>query len=713
MVLLRKIPSVRTNLSILRRKLYNHNAKDCKSAARETDNDLSVSVFLRANSILASAEDGVERTIGHHQVYESLKKIAAENRFSTDIYHVGRIVADHALTISPKIQEARIRIRLLGKEGSHLEKSGPDLIDRSQHGELQISKLREDPPLKGTISQTWSTELIEYTVKNLPLKVAIGTLTHKRGRDQPILLDVTLRAQARDNVRNDDDQRLGGNHVSSNSQPALGYFRLIDDIVELVDTSSFLTTEALASKIADIMFSSWSSKGIPHTLDEVTIRIRKPGVYKEASTVGVEITRTKAMHGSADSGFITQLNAKGKHQAFIALGSNLGDRVGMIQRACTEMDQRGIRVVRTSGLWETDAMYVEEQPRFINGACEVETMLAPIELLDQLQDIENMLGRKKLVEKGPRNIDLDILLYDDLAMNEERLTIPHKLMFEREFVLRPLCESTLVMAILNLSPDSFSNDGRHCNNATDIIDTVSAFISSGASIIDIGGQSTRPGASDVGEQEELARVLPAINAIRSSPLICHVCISVDTYRSSVAEAAIAAGADIINDISAGVMDPDMFPTLARLGCTVCLMHTRGTPLNMTSLTDYPNGVIPTVAAELLGRIRAAEATGIRRWRIILDPGIGFAKTQNQNLEILRSLDALRDYEGLHGLPWLVGPSRKGFVGRITGVAKPKNRTWGTAGALAACVAGGADIVRVHDVSEMSKVVKMADAIWRV
>ncbi|KAH0544272.1 hypothetical protein FGG08_001535 [Glutinoglossum americanum] len=424
------------------------------------------------------------------------------------------------------------------------------------------------------------------------------------------------------------------------------------------------------------------------------------------------------MHGSADSGLIAQLNARGKHQAFIALGSNLGDRIGEIQKACMEMDLRGIGVVRTSGLWETEAMYVEEQPRFVNGACEVETSLAPIELLDQLQDIEKSLGRKKLVDKGPRNIDLDILLYDGLTVDEERLTIPHKLMLEREFVLRPLCDlspakSTMVMAILNLSPDSFSDGGNHSNDPISIVNTVSAFISSGASIIDIGGQSTRPGATDVGEQEELARVLPAINAIRSSPLVRHVCISIDTYRASVAEAAVAAGADIINDISAGVMDPNMLPTLARLGCTVCLMHSRGTPINMSSLTDYPSGVIPTVARELSDRIQTAEAAGIRRWRMILDPGIGFAKRQTQNLEILRSLNTLRGFEGLHGLPWLVGPSRKGFVGKITGVSEPKDRTWGTAGALAACVAGGADIVRVHDVAEMAKVVKMADAIWRV
>ena len=141
---------------------------------------------------------------------------------------------------------------------------------------------------------------------------------------------------------------------------------------------------------------------------------------------------------------------------------------------------------------------------------------------------------------------------------------------------------------------------------------------------------------------------------------------------------------------------------------------RGTPATMDDLVDYsPDGVIPTIAKELLARIAAAEEAGVRRWRIILDPGIGFAKTQSQNLEILRGLDELRRWPGLRGLPWLVGSSRKRFVGHITGVKEPKDRVWGTAATISAAVQGGADIVRVHDVKEMAQVAKMSDAIWRL
>lgn len=270
------------------------------------------------------------------------------------------------------------------------------------------------------------------------------------------------------------------------------------------------------------------------------------------------------------------------------------------------------------------------------------------------------------------------------------------------------------MAVLNLTPDSFSDGGLYSpTDISTLSNTISTFITSGASILDLGGQSTRPGAASINSHEELSRILPAIALIRSLPNGKDIVISIDTYRASVAEAAILAGADMINDVSGGTLDTDMLPTIARLGCTICLMHMRGTPETMTSLNHYPDGLIPTVGSELACRVRAAEEAGIRRWRIILDPGIGFAKNASQNLEILRKMRELRDFEGLKGLPWLVGTSRKGFIGKITGVKEPRERAWGTAACVTAAVQGGADLVRVHDVGEMSKVAAMADAIWRV
>ncbi|KAJ4294849.1 trifunctional dihydropteroate synthetase [Collariella sp. IMI 366227] len=399
-----------------------------------------------------------------------------------------------------------------------------------------------------------------------------------------------------------------------------------------------------------------------------------------------------------------QEEPRGPRKAYIALGSNMGDRIGWIEKACNEMDARGIRVKRTSSLWETEPMYVLDQDRFVNGACEVETTLEPLELLDALQDIENSLGRKKVIDKGPRNIDLDILLYDNIQFNHERLTIPHIGIPEREFVLRPLAE---------LIPSTSSPSSDHPN----LLQTITTLLSSGATMIDIGGQSTAPGTPEVPLAEELARVIPAIQLIRSSPAFASrpVLISVDTYRAAVAEAAVNAGADIVNDVSGGSMDPDMLSTVARLGATICLMHMRGTPATMNSLASYPDsegGLIGGIARELLARVSAAEEAGVRRWRIVLDPGLGFAKIGPQNVDVLRRLEELRGWPGLEGLPWLVGSSRKSFIGRVTGVPTPRERIWGTAATVAAAVQGGADVVRVHDVREMAQVVAMADAIWR-
>jgi 2-amino-4-hydroxy-6-hydroxymethyldihydropteridine diphosphokinase / dihydropteroate synthase len=283
---------------------------------------------------------------------------------------------------------------------------------------------------------------------------------------------------------------------------------------------------------------------------------------------------------------------------------------------------------------------------------------------------------------------------------------------------------TRVMAIVNLTPDSFSDGGvnlpgeewkRNSNTNTVpplYVNTLNWY-KEGAVIFDIGGQSTAPGAEQVTHLEEVSRITPYLQLLNNKTRFRKkIAISVDTYRSSVAEALDAVGFDIINDISAGQMDPQMLSTMARLGKTVVLMHTRGTPKTMNSLTDYPDGLIPTIAKELLERVAAAEAAGIYRWRIILDPGIGFAKTTEQNLEILRRLDELRDWPGLRGLPWLVGSSRKNFIGKITGVEKASKRVWGTAATVAAAIQGGADIVRVHDVEKMVQVAKMSDAIWR-
>ncbi|KAI4089598.1 MAG: hypothetical protein LQ344_005313 [Seirophora lacunosa] len=472
------------------------------------------------------------------------------------------------------------------------------------------------------------------------------------------------------------------------------------------------------------------------------------------------------------------------HRALVALGSNLGDRVGMIEQACTEMNLRGLKVLRTSSLYESEPMYKTDQPSFLNGVCQIETTVSPIELLNQLQHIEDLLGRVKTIENGPRTVDLDVLLYDNQTVDNERLQIPHPRMSEREFVLRPLCDivphaflpqpnilldfsaqldrlpppttplvaqtpltrfapsatsptssdpdlppgplltsslpsrKTHLMAILNLTPDSFSSDGLHTStfSPASLLPSLQSLLTHNVTILDIGGESTRPHASPLSPSDELARVLPTVTFIRSNPDFNPLLLSIDTYHASVARACVEAGADIINDVSAGQLDTDMLPTVADLGCTYIMGHMRGTPQTMNTLTSYPSGLIPGIASELNQRVQAAMAAGVPRWRIVLDPGIGFAKTGAQNLDILRRLGELRAADGLQGLPWCVGVSRKGFVGSVTGCEGTEmmgERVWGTAGAVSACVAGGADVVRVHDWVEMGRVVRMTDAVWRV
>ena len=259
------------------------------------------------------------------------------------------------------------------------------------------------------------------------------------------------------------------------------------------------------------------------------------------------------------------------------------------------------------------------------------------------------------------------------------------------------------MGVLNVTPDSFS-DGGEFYRLTAALAQAQHLVEAGADILDIGGQSTRPGAEQVSVEEELHRVVPVVEAVRSQ---LSVPISVDTTRAIVARASVEAGADMVNDISGGTFDPDMFSTVARLGVPIVLMHIRGTPQTMQQFTDY-HDLIKEIYEFLERQLAAAQEAGILRSHLMIDPGIGFAKTAEQNLEILRQLPAFRAL----GVPMLVGVSRKSFIGRILNQPDPKARVWGTAAACCGAIAGSADILRVHDVREMRDVCRVADAIWR-
>jgi len=366
-----------------------------------------------------------------------------------------------------------------------------------------------------------------------------------------------------------------------------------------------------------------------------------------------------------------------------------------------------------------------------------------------------------------------------VVMRTEKLEIPHPRMAEREFVLSPMSDlerkddrithpvsnksmsellnsllgqnnqtdaskeekavrvlplpggrmllfnETIIMGILNVTPDSFSDGGKYYSSSAELAASQAIQLEKdGADIIDVGGESTRPGAEEVAVQEELERVIPVITRIRQES---NVPISIDTRHSTVAKAAIEAGADIVNDVSGGTHDPEMLSCVASLGVPMIIMHMRGNPKTMQSLTNYGKGeedgddsgggVVSGVARELMQRSAAAEAAGIPRWLQVVDPGIGFAKDIDGNLSLLQGVDTLR--QSCERIPFLFGPSRKGFIGKITGESDPEERDYGTIAACLACIQNNNDgennieacnMLRVHNVKAVKQAVLVYEAI---
>lgn len=273
---------------------------------------------------------------------------------------------------------------------------------------------------------------------------------------------------------------------------------------------------------------------------------------------------------------------------------------------------------------------------------------------------------------------------------------------------------TFVMGIINVTPDSFSGDGLISNGEflAHALNQAEYYIAEGVDILDVGGESTRPGSSPISLEEELARVIPVIKAIRGH---FDIAVSVDTYRSAVAEAALDAGADWINDVWGLRMDKQMAYLAASRRCPIIIMHNRSKPKNVAQekklggryIGVHYDHLIEDVKRELLESVDMALSAGVDREQIILDPGIGFGKTVSQNLQLL---DELGNFKAL-GFPILVGPSRKSFIGYTLDMPV-EERLAGTAAAVVIAIDRGADIVRVHDVKEIIQTTRMTDAIVR-
>lgn len=684
---------------------------------------MTISAVVNRAVNVAGVQDGLAQSVHYGVLAKTITRVATANTESTASSSEDKGLVGLAEDIAKEclaLNAPTVDIDILAPKA--LLRAAGVGVSISRH--RYLNELHEQQPA-----------LDKLYIRRLKIYAILGMNPWERIEKQDVIVDVAIESK--------DVSKFNATEISNK-------------IIEFVEKSDYQTIEALVTSLADLMSKTLEA-------DKVTLSAEKPRAVGCAQAAGVRIQRQRRFYSTLPRK-VDDL----QHIAYLGMGSNLGERAALLSAALVELEVRGIKILSTSSMYESAPMYVEDQPRFMNAVCKVATSLEPYQLLDAVQDIEaNTLKRIKYIDKGPRTIDLDILLYDDISMTEDRLTIPHALMLEREFVLRPLVElcpsyvhpvttysiaehfhnltpegfesdlrtvipmknpgrtlmfdtinnkyiQTHIMAILNLTPDSFSDGGKHSSDESYIIYTMRKFKSSGVTIVDIGGQSTNPKSINPGPEVELDRILPTIKLIRSMSEFDDLVLSIDTYYASVARACVLAGADIINDVSAGMLDSNMLATLAELDVPVVLMHMRGTPQTMSKLTDYASGVVSVASDELANRIQEAEKAGIKRWNMILDPGLGFAKNVAQNVELVRELRKFRTMRPeFEGLPWLLGPSRKRFVGTITGIADAHARGWGTAAAVVACISGGADIVRIHDIKEISAVVKMADAIYKV
>ncbi|KAL0358204.1 UNVERIFIED_CONTAM: Folate synthesis bifunctional protein, mitochondrial [Sesamum calycinum] len=459
-------------------------------------------------------------------------------------------------------------------------------------------------------------------------------------------------------------------------------------------------------------------------------------------------------------------------EVVIALGSNVGDRLHNFEDALERMKKSGIQIKRHGCLYETEPAYVTDQPHFLNSAVRGITKLEPHKLLGVLKEIERDMGRTAGIRYGPRPIDLDILFYGSQTVNTDILTIPHERIWERPFVMGPLIDllgfdadndtikswhqlsrhsgglfeaweklggesligkdgmkrvlpvanqlwnwstKTSIMGILNVTPDSFSDGGKFLS-VESAVSQVRSMLTEGADIIDLGAQSTRPMASKLSPEQELERLIPLLEAVKNMPEMEGKLISVDTFYSQVALEAVNKGAHLVNDVSAGQLDSDMHNVVAALKIPYIAMHMRGDPSTMQNHENLAyNNVCVDVASELYMHVRDAELSGIPAWRIIIDPGIGFSKNTEQNLDILMRLPAIqseiaRRSVAVSHAPLLIGPSRKRFLGEICGQPTAAQRDPATIAAITAGVLGGANIVRVHNVRDNRDAVKLCDAM---
>jgi 2-amino-4-hydroxy-6-hydroxymethyldihydropteridine diphosphokinase / dihydropteroate synthase len=409
-------------------------------------------------------------------------------------------------------------------------------------------------------------------------------------------------------------------------------------------------------------------------------------------------------------------------QIYLGLGSNVGDRVDCLQSALELLERKPLTIRRVSPVVESPALLPENAPAdwnrpYLNLVVECETAAQPAEMLSWIGEIESALGRDDRGHWAPRPIDIDILLWGREQIHTDKLTIPHPQMHQRAFVLTPLIALTpqltipglehktllqwsaelpqhipLWMGVINVTPDSFS-DGNEEKDWRDLEPKVDTMIRAGVHIIDVGGESTRPGATPVTPMTEWQRIEPVLAALkkpgrrqRLAPLI-----SVDTYHAETARRALDIGADIINDVS-GLCSPEMIDLAASSRTDWIAMHSLSIPVDRKHVLPVGSDSYTEVERWLTQRLELWDKAGLDLERIIFDPGVGFGKDSLQSLQLLKQVGHFRR----HGLRILVGHSRKSFLHQLTG-AELVEKDQATVGMSLQLCHQRVDILRVHNI----------------
>ncbi|KAF7683251.1 Folic acid synthesis protein fol1 [Astathelohania contejeani] len=522
------------------------------------------------------------------------------------------------------------------------------------------------------------------------------------------------------------------------------------DIKSFCENGKFYNTlECLAYNIFNFINSKYC-------FNKIKVNVRKPNAVLGMGESGFEIYQATGNERSINSSYL-----ENKNICYIMLGSNLGNRIENIHLSLKYLKEyKFIKIINSSFLYNTK--YVgdyEDAPDVLNCMVKIRTELDPHELLKILKSIEKRMGRVKYKSNDNRIIDLDIIYYNNEIIKTEDLIIPHPRMHQREFVLRPLCDidpyfihpiylisgvdllrkvlidanpliqrytdfndlpfidikriicignsvydwnDTLIMGILNITPDSFSDGGVYFNNIQKAVDEAKEMINHGAKIIDIGGVSTRPGADDVDTEEELRRVVPVIDRIvKECP---DIVLSIDTTNCVVLSECLKKGINIANYVAGLNYEAKYFEIIGEYNKPVILMHCKGIPKTMGAISKSYIHVIEEVADETSRLLEKVIDMGIYRWNIILDPGIGFAKDYLQNMALLNNFIKVEPFKYF---PCLIGHSRKRFIEKLGIISKKGHKCEiGTISLTSILTFYNTFIIRVHNVEENALAVKM-------